>query len=113
VLRCNAVRCLNTDPCALPSFYTEGTTTTIIETIRDYTHDYSERLSPTLFDVLCDDLMDRFLTAYIGALRRTSKLRMPATSEQMRADADSAVAMFASFRNEGEVREKFEVLEMM
>lgn len=85
----------------------------MIETIRDYTTDYSERLNPNLFDVLCDDLIDRFLTAYIGALRRTSKLRMPAAADRVRGDLDDAMAMFTSFKKEEEVGEKFEVLQMM
>ncbi|KAN0060094.1 SNARE-binding exocyst subunit S6 [Thecaphora frezii] len=100
---------------AFPAWYSEGTTTTIIETIRDYTSDYHERLNPNLFDVLCDDLMDRFLISYIGALRRvgSGKLRMPAAAERMKADLEDAVGMFASFKKEEEVLEKFEVLQMI
>ncbi|EPQ29853.1 uncharacterized protein PFL1_02526 [Pseudozyma flocculosa PF-1] len=100
---------------AFPAWYSEGTTTTVVETIRDYTSDYHDRLNPNLFDVLCDDLIDRFLISYIGALRRvgSGKLKMPAAAERIKADYDDAIAMFASFKKEDEVREKFEVLQMI
>ncbi|PWN50740.1 exocyst complex component Sec6 [Violaceomyces palustris] len=99
----------------LPAWYSEGTTTTIVETIRDYTTDYSERLNPNLFDVLLDDLIDRFLTAYIGALRRVGggKLKMPAAAERMKQDLAEASAMFSTFKKEEEVNEKLEVLQMI
>lgn len=96
-----------------PVWYSEGTMTTIVETMRDYTSDYSERLNPNLFDVLCDDMMDRFLVSYIGALRRVGngKLRMPAAGEQMKKDCEDAKTLFLSFKKEDEVKEKFEVLD--
>ena len=96
-----------------PTWYSEGTMTTIVETMRDYTSDYSERLNPDLFDVLCDDMIDRFLVSYIGALRRVGngKLRMPAAGEQMRKDLDDAKTLFLGFKKQEEVNEKFEVLE--
>ncbi|CBQ73963.1 related to SEC6-protein transport protein [Sporisorium reilianum SRZ2] len=98
---------------AFPVWYSEGTMTTIVETMRDYTTDYSERLNPDLFDVLCDDMMDRLLVSYIGALRRVGngKLRMPAAGEQMRKDAEDAKTLFLAFKKEQEVGDKFEVLE--
>lgn len=95
-----------------PVWYSEGTTTMIIETMRDYMSDYSERLNPNLFDVLCDDMIDRFHVSYIGALRRVGngKLRMPAAGEQMRKDIDDAKTLFLAFKKEQEVNDKFEVL---
>ncbi|SPO46534.1 related to SEC6 - protein transport protein [Moesziomyces antarcticus] len=94
-----------------PAWCSEGTMTTIVETMRDYTSDYSERLNPNLFDVLCDDMMDRFLVSYIGALRRvgSGKLRMPAAGDQMRKDVEDAKTLFLAFKKEEEVQEKFEV----
>lgn len=98
---------------AFPAWYSEGIMTTIVETIRDYTSDYSERLNPNLFDVLCDDLIDRFLTAYLGALRRATKLRMPAAGEKMRADIEECKAVFSAFKTAEELANKFEVVDMM
>lgn len=98
---------------SFPQWYNEGIMTTVIETIRDYTSDYSERVTPDLFDVLCNDLMDRFLTAYLGALRRATKLRMPAAGERMRADIEECRAMFTNFKPAEEVGERFEVLDMV
>ncbi|SNX86018.1 related to SEC6 - protein transport protein [Melanopsichium pennsylvanicum] len=96
-----------------PVWYSEGTMTMIVETMRDYTMDYSERLNPDLFDVLCGDMIDRFLVSYIGTLRRvgSGKLRMPKASEQMRKDLDDAKNLFLSFKKEEEVQEKFQVLD--
>uniref|UniRef100_V5EVS1 Uncharacterized protein n=1 Tax=Kalmanozyma brasiliensis (strain GHG001) TaxID=1365824 RepID=V5EVS1_KALBG len=96
-----------------PMWYSEGTMTTIVETMRDYTTDYSERLNPDLFDVLCDDMMDRFLVSYIGALRRvgSGKLRMPSAGEQMRKDVEDAKSLFYAFKKQEEVQAKFEVLD--
>lgn len=96
-----------------PQWYAEGTTTTIVETIRDYTSDYSERLNPNLFDVLCDDVIDRFLTAYLAAMRKAGKLRMPAAGERLRADIDETGAMFSGFKTAEEVQQKMEVLHLM
>ncbi|PWN38661.1 exocyst complex component Sec6, partial [Ceraceosorus guamensis] len=96
-----------------PSWYTGEPTTAILETIRDYTLDYSERLSTALFDVLLDDLMDRFLTAYIGALRRTSKLRMPDAANRMREDLRDVKNVFGAFREAQGVQEKLEVLDLV
>lgn len=98
---------------AFPAWYSEGITTTIVETIRDYTSDYSERLNPDLFDVLCDDLIDRFLTAYLAGLRRTTKLRMPAAGEKMRADVEEVQGMFSAFKTPEELTTKFQVMEMI
>ncbi|UZJ51131.1 hypothetical protein CBS101457_000451 [Exobasidium rhododendri] len=98
---------------AFPAWYSEGIMTTIVETIRDYTSDYSERLNSNLFDVLCDDLIDRFLTAYIGALRRTTKLRMPAAGDKMKADVEECRMMFSTFKKPEELAEKFQVMEMI
>jgi len=77
--------------------------TTIIETIRDYTSDYSERVNPDLFDVLCNDLLDRFMTSYLGSIRRTTKLRMPSAGERMRADIEECRSMFATFKSAEDV----------
>ncbi|KAJ1022680.1 hypothetical protein NDA18_005018 [Ustilago nuda] len=98
---------------AFPVWYSEGTMTTIVETMRDYTTDYSERLNPNLFDVLCDDMVERLQVAYIGALRRvgSGKLRMPAAGEQMRKDVEDAKTLFYAFKKEEEVQGKFEVLD--
>ncbi|PWY98314.1 exocyst complex component Sec6 [Testicularia cyperi] len=101
---------------SFPMWYTEGAvTTTILETMRDYTTDYSDRLNPNLFDVLCDDLIDRFLIAYLGALRRvgSGKLKMPSAGERMRKDLEETKSMFVGFKKEEEVAERFEVLEMV
>lgn len=96
-----------------PQWYTEGIMTTIIETIRDYTSDYNERVNPDLFDVLCNDLMDRFMTSYLGSIRRTSKLRMPSAGERMRSDIEECRSMFASFKSTEDVGSRFEVLDMV
>lgn len=98
---------------AFPQWYNEGITTTVVETIRDYTSDYSERLNPNLFDILCDDVMDRFLTAYLAALRRATKLRMPTAGERMRTDYTECTMMFSSFKPAEEVNAKFEVLDLL
>lgn len=96
-----------------PAWYSEGIMTTIVETIRDYTSDYSERLNPNLFDVLCDDLIDRFLLAYLGCLRRTTKLRMPAAGEKMKSDMEECKVVFAAFKTPEELIDKFQVMEMI
>jgi exocyst complex component 3 len=98
---------------AFPAWYSEGIMTTVVETIRDYTADYSDRLNPNLFDVLCDDLIDRFLTVYLGGLRRATKLRMPAAGEKVRADVEECKGMFSAYKNAEELEEKFHVMEMM
>jgi hypothetical protein len=98
---------------AFPQWYNEGTITSVVETIRDYTSDYSERVNPNLFDVLCNDLIDRFLTAYLGALRRTNKLRMPAAGERMRQDIEECRNMFTNFKSAEDVNARFEVLDMV
>jgi exocyst complex component 3 len=98
---------------AFPAWYSEGIMTTVVETIRDYTADYSDRLNPDLFDVLCDDLIDRFLTVYLGGLRRATKLRMPAAGEKVRADVEECKSMFSAYKNPEELVEKFQVMDMM
>ncbi|KAL9938453.1 hypothetical protein V8E36_003076 [Tilletia maclaganii] len=98
---------------AFPVWYSEGTTSVIIETMRDYLVDYNEHLNPALFSLLCDDLIDRFLTTYIGALHRTTKLRMPAAGERMRADVREVCELFAAYKSQEELDAQFDILRMI
>ncbi|KAK0531521.1 SNARE-binding exocyst subunit S6 [Tilletia horrida] len=98
---------------AFPAWYAEGTTAIIVETIRDYLVDYNERLNPALFSLLCDDLIDRFLTTYIGALHRATKLRMPSAGERMRSDIHDVVDLFAPYKSQEELDTQFDVLRMI
>ncbi|KAE8226531.1 hypothetical protein CF319_g889 [Tilletia indica] len=98
---------------AFPAWYAEGTTSVVVETMRDYLLDYNERLNPALFTLLCDDLIDRFLTTYIGALHRTAKLRMPGAGERMRSDIHDVTELFLQYKSQEEVDTQFDVLRMI
>ncbi|KAK0554741.1 SNARE-binding exocyst subunit S6 [Tilletia horrida] len=98
---------------AFPAWYAEGTTSVVVETIRDYLLDYNERLNPALFSLLCDDLIDRFLTTYIGAMHRTTKFRMPAAGERVRADIHEVSELFSQHKSQEEIDAQFDVLRMI
>ncbi|KDN40017.1 exocyst complex component Sec6 [Tilletiaria anomala UBC 951] len=93
-----------------PAWYAEGTTTLITETIRDYSQDYASHLNPNLFEVLQDDMIERFLLAYIGSLRKCSRLRMPGAADRMRQDTEDVMTLFTGYGREEEMKEKLEVL---
>ena len=97
----------------LTRWYVEGTTATIIETVRDYADDYAARLDPNLFDVLSDDLVGRLITTYLVTLRRAARLRMPKAAERFLADVSELTGLFMSFRPAAEVEHRVEVLHMM
>lgn len=98
-----------------PAWYAEGTCTVIIETMRDYLSDYAELLNPTFFEArLLPDLIDRFLVAYLTALRRTTKLRMPGAAERIKADVDEFRTMLSPWlREESEWQDKAGVLDLV
>ncbi|WFD33815.1 SNARE-binding exocyst subunit S6 [Malassezia cuniculi] len=96
-----------------PAWYVEGTTATIIETVRDYADDYAARLDPNLFDVLSDDLMTRLITSYLVTLRRAARLRMPKAADRFKADVSELTGLFMSIRPAAEVEQRVEVLHMI
>ncbi|PKI84454.1 SNARE-binding exocyst subunit S6 [Malassezia vespertilionis] len=96
-----------------PAWYVEGTTTSIAETIRDYTSDYAARLEPNLFDVLSDDLVTRLLTAYLIALRQSARLRMPNAAERFLQDANELHLLISSIRPADEAHNRVEVLHLI
>jgi len=96
-----------------PAWYVEGTTATIVETVRDYASDYAARLDPNLFDVLSDDLFTRVLTAYLTSLRRAARLRMPKAADRVRTDASELSGLFLTMRPAEEVQQRMEVLNMI
>lgn len=96
-----------------PAWYVEGTTTTIVETVRDYAIDYAARLEPNLFDVLSDDLVTRLLTAYLTTLRRSARLRMPKAAERFLGDVTELGQLISSIRSHEEATQRTEVLHMM
>lgn len=96
-----------------PAWYVEGTTTTIVETVRDYANDYAARLDPNLFDVLSDDLITRLLVSYLTALRRSARLRMPKAAERFLADVGEISHLIGSVRSTEEAEARVEVLHMM
>lgn len=98
-----------------PAWYSEPVCTTIVETMRDYLSDYAELLNPNFFEArLLPDLIDRFLIAYLGSLRRTTKLRMPIAGERMKLDISEFKTMISIWlREETEWQEKAGVLDLI
>lgn len=101
------------DMFTFPAWYIEGTTAMITETVRDYAGDYAARLDPNLYDVLSDDLVTRLLTAYLTALRRSARLRMPKAAERFKVDVSEFSNLIAAMRPPDEATSRVEVLHMI
>ncbi|GAA5990272.1 hypothetical protein JCM10908_005903 [Rhodotorula pacifica] len=83
----------------------------VVETLKDYMTDFQEQLNPNLFDLLIEDILDTFVLAYLTAIRRTSKLRIPQACERMRKDIDLAFEFFLQYKPKTELVSYFDVLE--
>ncbi|GAA5888098.1 hypothetical protein JCM5296_005432 [Sporobolomyces johnsonii] len=96
-----------------PAWYAESDPMAqIVETLKDYmVEDYQTHLNPNLFDLLVEDILDTFLIAYLVAVRKASKLRMPQAVERMRQDVDRAFEFFLLYKNKKELESYFDVLE--
>ncbi|KIO15661.1 hypothetical protein M407DRAFT_86880, partial [Tulasnella calospora MUT 4182] len=92
------------------TWYT-GIISQVVETIRDYMADYKAYLNPSLLELLVTDLIDTFLINYLNALRRASKLRMPAAADRIREDISEVFPVFSSLKPAKEVEETLEVME--
>lgn len=90
-----------------------GIMSQVVETIRDYMHDYKAHLNPSLLELLVADLIDTFLINYLNALRRASKLRMPAAADRIREDISEVFPEFSSLKPAREVEEQLEVMEQI
>ncbi|KAG8903179.1 SNARE-binding exocyst subunit S6 [Tulasnella sp. 403] len=95
-----------------PSWY-DGTMAQVVETMRDYLGDYQAYLNPSLLELLVTDLIDTFLITYLNALRRSSKLRMPAAADRIREDMSEAFPLFCSHKPAKEVEDQFDVIELI
>ncbi|KAA1082358.1 SNARE-binding exocyst subunit S6 [Puccinia graminis f. sp. tritici] len=96
------------------SWYMEGADEPmilIIETIKDYVVDYQAHLNPNLFELLIDDMVDCFLIAYLNGLRKTSKIRIPAAVDRIRADVKISYSFFVTYKSSTELKAYFKVLE--
>ena len=93
------------------AWYTDDPMQQIVATVRDYMDDYHAHLNPSLFDLLLEDIIDTFLIAYLAAMRKASKLRVPGARDKIRADVQSAVAFFRAFKPASELQNYFEPVE--
>lgn len=83
----------------------------VVETLKDYMTDFQEQLNPNLFDLLIEDILDTFVLAYLTAIRRSSKLRIPQACDRMRKDIDLAFEFFLQYKPKQELASYFDVLE--
>ena len=83
----------------------------VVETLQDYMTDFQEQLNPNLFDLLIEDILDTFVLAYLTAIRRSSKLRIPQACDRMRKDIDLAFNFFLQYKPKQELASYFDVLE--
>ncbi|KAH9821815.1 exocyst complex component Sec6-domain-containing protein [Melampsora americana] len=83
----------------------------IVATFKDYLADYQIHLSPNLFDLLLEDMVDTFLIAYLNAIRKCSKLRIPAAIDRIRSDVKLSYGFFVTYKSGAELQAYFKVLE--
>ncbi|KAG8714422.1 SNARE-binding exocyst subunit S6 [Ceratobasidium sp. 423] len=95
-----------------PDWY-EGAMSQILLTIRDYADDYQNYLNPSIFEILVEDLIDMFLSTYLTALRRTTKLRMPAAADRLREDIADAFDLFKIYKSAQELDANFDVMDQV
>lgn len=95
-----------------PPWY-DGTMSQIIATMKDYMNDYQTYLNPSLLELLVADLLDTFLITYLNALRKASKLRMPAAADRIREDITEAFTVFAPLKPAKEIEDQFDVIEQI
>ncbi|MBW0493027.1 hypothetical protein O181_032742 [Austropuccinia psidii MF-1] len=96
------------------SWYDEGgqdPIVLIVETVKDYVADYQTHLNHNLFDLLIDDMVDSFLIAYLDAIRKASKIRIPQAIDQIRADVKLSYGFFVKYKPAAELKQYFKVLE--
>lgn len=93
-----------------PEWYSGDPTTQIVETISDYMVDFSARLSPSLFELLVDDIIDTFLIAYLTALRKANKLKMPKSVNKMSDEIKKSFDFFVQYKQPKELESYFEVV---
>ncbi|KAG9101900.1 SNARE-binding exocyst subunit S6 [Ceratobasidium sp. UAMH 11750] len=97
---------------AAPEWY-EGAMAQILLTIRDYAEDYQNFLNPSIFEILVEDLIDMFLSTYLTALRRATKLRMPAASDRLREDIADAFDLFKRYKAPQELDANFDIMDQV
>ncbi|SGZ20572.1 BQ5605_C021g09288 [Microbotryum silenes-dioicae] len=86
--------------------------TLIVETLRDYiAEDYQTHLNPNLFELLIEDIIDTYLITYIVAIKKCSKLRIPAALDRIREDITKSREFFGAYKSKKELDEYFDVLE--
>lgn len=96
------------------SWYAEEPMVQIVETIQDYMQDFQLHLQGNLFELLVEDIVDAFLIAYLGALRKSPKLKMPAAAQRFKNDVQTSFTFFASVKpNRAELTEDFSVLDYL
>ncbi|KAH7335197.1 exocyst complex component Sec6 [Rhizoctonia solani] len=95
-----------------PDWY-EGAMSQILLTIRDYVDDYQNYLNPSIFEILIEDLIDMFLSTYLTALRRTTKLRMPAAGDRLREDIADAFDLFKLYKAPQELDTNFDIMDQV
>lgn len=83
----------------------------IVATMKDYLADYQVHLSPNLFDLLIEDTVDTFLIAYLNAMRKSSKIRIPLAIDRIRSDVKLSYGFFVAYKSGAEVQTYFKVLE--
>ncbi|GAA5852245.1 hypothetical protein JCM8547_006712 [Rhodosporidiobolus lusitaniae] len=90
----------------------QGPMEQIILTLKDYmVDDYQAHLNPNLFDLVIEDMLDTFLIAYLVAVRKAGKLKIPQAVDRMRADIDMAFEFFLQYKTRKELEGYFDVLE--
>ncbi|KAF8757909.1 Exocyst complex component Sec6 [Rhizoctonia solani] len=75
--------------------------------------DYQNYLNPSIFEILVEDLIDTFLSTYLTALRRTTKLRMPAAGDRLREDIADAFDLFKTYKSSQELDANFDVMDQV
>lgn len=94
------------------AWYTDDPMVQIIETIDDFMRDFQQHLQPNLLDLLIEDLVDAFLIAYLAALRKCSKLRMPGAAGRLKEDVRKAYGFFQGVKQDKtELQTDFQVLD--
>ena len=95
------------------SAWYNGIMSQIIETIRDYMSDYQAYLNSSILELLVEDLLDTFLITYLTALANSSKLRIPAATQQIKNDVGEAFQFFSTLKPPKELEAYFEVVELV
>jgi exocyst complex component 3 len=93
------------------AWYVEDPMAQMIDTLRDYMDDYQSHLNTNLFELLIEDIIDTFLIHYLVAIRKCSKLKIPAAVNKMKEDQNQAFTFFANYKPRRELEGYFDVFD--